>query len=184
MPDFTPTPSQTLGPFYAYGLLSDADAALAGPAAKGARIQLRGRLLDKNGDPARDALIEIWQADAAGRYVGHDADADPDFKGFGRTLTRDDGAFRFDTVTPGPSAGSGNSLQAPHFAVAVFAGGLMKRVVTRIYVPDTELLASDAVLARLPSDARSALVAKPDGAAGLTFDIRLAGAGATPMFRD
>lgn len=188
MSDYTATPSQTLGPFYAYGLLRDGDADLAGPNAGGERIELAGRLTDGVGAPVRDALIELWQADAEGRYAGRDDGADPDFKGFGRTLTRPDGTFSFQTVLPGPSAGTGNSLQAPHFAIGVFSAGLMRRVVTRIYAPDTELLESDALLSGLPDSVRPALIAEQSrtdaGGPRLSFEVRLAGEGATPVFQD
>ena len=182
------TPSQTLGPFFSYELLGADDAHVAGSAAKGEHIVLAGVLMDNEGTPVRDALVEVWQADAAGRYPGQDADADPAVRGFGRTLTDAVGVFQFHTVLPGVSAGAGNSAQAPHFAIGVFAAGLMRRVTARIYVPDRDELATDAVLASLPEAARGSLTASwaadVDGARCLNFDFRLGGAGATTVFTD
>lgn len=183
MAKFTPSPSQTLGPFYAYGLLTDADRVLAGPAAKGDRVTLTGRLVGRDGNPARDALIELWQADADGRMSGRDADADPDFKGFGRTLTDGDGVFAFETVTPGASAGEGNSAQAPHFALSVFSAGLTRRLVTRAYVPDRPELETDSLLEAVAEDMRPRLMAKADGAK-LIVNLNIAGENATPFFTD
>ena len=188
MAKLTATAAQTVGPFFAYGLIRDDDARIAGDAAKGERIALTGGLYDHNGAPVRDALIEVWQADAAGRYPGRDADADPSVRGFGRTLTDAEGRFRFDTVLPGPSAGPGNAPQAPHFAIGVFAAGLNRRVATRIYVPDAAELDADAVRACLPEGARRGLTAgwidAKDGARRLGFDIRLGGPEATPVLTD
>ena len=184
----TPTPSQTLGPFFAYGLLREDDADVAGPDAAGERIVLAGALKDKNGAPVRDALIEVWQADAAGRMPGRDADADPAVKGFGRTLTKEDGGFSFRTILPGASAGGGNKAQAPHFAIGVFSAGLTRRVLTRVYVPGADGLQDDEIFGALSDAERKSLVAvacdDENGARRLEFQIRLAGDGATTAFVD
>lgn len=184
----TPIPSQTLGPFFAYGLLRDDDAVVAGEGAKGERVTLSGILTDKNGAPVRDALIEVWQADADGRIPGRDADADAEVKGFGRTLTQENGVFSFETVLPGASAGSGNRTQAPHFAIGVFSAGLTRRVVTRAYVPGAPELADDEVYGGLSDAQRKSVVAVDGvgegGARRLEFAIRLAGDDATTAFVD
>ncbi len=184
MTRLTPTPSQTLGPFFAHGLLRPNDGNLAGPDAMGERIVLRGILRDHEGAGVRDALIELWQADAKGRYPGRDADADPAVNGFGRTMTGADGSFEFATVMPGAAAGTGNKRQAPHFLIGVFAAGLSRRVTTRIYAPDAGALADDEVFGELPPATRERIVAKASGAGRLEFEINLGGARATPAFSD
>jgi len=187
MSKLTPTASQTLGPFYAYGLIGADDNVLAGPSAKGQRAHIEGVLLDGEGDPVRDALIEVWQADAAGRRPGRDADADPNFKGFGRCLTNAEGGYHFETVLPGASDGPGNSVQAPHIMFGVFSAGLTKRVVTRAYLPNAPELEHDPVLDDLDAAARSSLIAVAadrDGAALIHFDLNLGGAAPTTFFSD
>lgn len=184
MARLTPTPSQTVGPFFAYGLIREDDAELARPGAKGAPLRFSGVLTDKNGAPIRDALIEIWQADADGRYVGRDPDADPAFKGFGRALTKEDGAFSFQTVVPGASAGAGNSLQAPHIAIGVFAAGLTRRVVTRAYFADAPEPEGDSVLAELSEAQAGTLAVRWTGDGAAAIDLRLGGDGAMTVLAD
>lgn len=187
MPKLAPTASQTLGPFYAYGLIGQDDNVLAGPNAKGQRARLEGVLSDDDGNPVRDALIEIWQADSAGKRPGRDADADPDFKGFGRVLTDADGLYCFHSVLPGASDGSGNAVQAPHVMFGVFCAGLTKRVVTRAYLPDAPELESDPVLHDLAAAARASLIAATsdrDGATLVRFDLKLGGKAPTTFFAD
>ena len=170
------TPSQTSGPYLAIGLLRDlVPTALADPD-DAAAIRIRGRLLDGAGDGVPDGLIEIWQASPAGAYGGRD------FAGFGRSGTADDGRFEFVTLKPGRVAWPAGGLQAPHIAVGIFARGLLKRVVTRLYFPD-EIEANDAdpVLSGLPPGGRESLIAiAEDGA--LRFDIRLQGPQETTFF--
>jgi protocatechuate 3,4-dioxygenase, alpha subunit len=170
------TPSQTTGPYLSIGLLQGmVPTNLVDPGNPDA-IRIRGRLLDGAGDAVRDGLIEIWQASATGAY------GRPDFAGFGRTGTADDGRFEFVTVKPGPVAWPAGGLQAPHIAVGIFARGLLKRVVTRLYFPD-EIEANDAdpVLSGLPPGGRESLIAiAEDGA--LRFDIRLQGSQETTFF--
>ena len=192
------TPSQTLGPFFAYGLTpgqygygyrSLAAAEIARESTDGERIRIIGRVLDGEGQPLPDALIEIWQANAHGRY-NHPADdrrdnlLDPDFKGFGRcgTGTRADACFVFDTVKPGP-VGDG---QAPHLNVIVMARGMLSHAFTRIYFSDeAEANAADPVLVQVGSERRGTLIAERDAtAAGTVYrhDIRLQGDGETVFF--
>ena len=107
----------------------------------GERIVVEGRVTDGDGAPVADACLELWQANAAGRYAHPDdtrtdKPLDPNFRGFGRVSTDADGGFRFTTIRPGPVPGRGNALQAPHIAVAIFARGLLKQLYTRIYFAD------------------------------------------------
>jgi protocatechuate 3,4-dioxygenase alpha subunit len=163
-----PTPSQTVGPFFAIGL-SDRKLDQIVPAGTADAIRVEGRVLDGAGEPVADAMVEIWQTDAAGEYRG-------DF-GWGRSGTDDEGRFAFLTVKPGSAAG-----QAPHLAVLVFARGLLKPVLTRMYFPDeAESNARDTVLESVPAEARSTLVAATDGDV-LRFDVRLQGDDQTAFF--
>ena len=182
-----PTASQTLGPFFNYALPFNADLT-GGGKAEGRRIVLRGRVLDVNAAPVRDALVEVWQANAAGRYA-HPLDRDearpldPDFTGFGRVLTDAGGGFSFTTVMPGPAPFEGNRWQAPHVSLAVFGAGLLRRMRTRAYFPGEELNADDPVLAAVPEGRRALLVAVAEDD-GYRFDIRLRGENETPFFGD
>jgi len=184
---FAPTASQTLGPFFNYALPSVSDLT-GGGKALGQRIRLSGRVTDVNRAPVRDALVEIWQANAAGAYA-HPLDnddarpRDPNFSGFGRVLTDSDGGFAFATVMPGPAPFAGNRWQAPHISVAVFAAGLLRRLRTRAYFPGEALNAEDPVLAAVPVARRPLLIARA-GDGGYRFDIRLRGEDETPFFGD
>lgn len=140
---------------------------------KGERIVLTGRITDGDGAPVTDGLIEIWQAGPDGQYENG-------FHGFGRCATDTNGEFRFTTVKPGPVPGRGNTMQAPHIEIAIFARGLMKHLVTRAYFEGEELNASDPVLGLVENPARRAtLIAKPAGAGTWRLDIRLQGEGET-----
>jgi protocatechuate 3,4-dioxygenase, alpha subunit len=181
-----PTPSQTVGPFFHIGLPTDGRHELVAPDSPHA-VRLEGIVLDGEGDAVADALIELWQANRAGRYA-HPEDAreevplEDGFRGFGRSATDAEGRFRFVTVKPGPVPGPGGRIQAPHIEVSVLARGLLKRLATRIYFPDeAEANAVDAVLSSLDPELRSTLVAREDGGA-LRFDIRLQGDGETVFF--
>ena len=169
-----PTPSQTIGPFFHDALLDEDRSQLVAPDHPGA-IRIEGTVYDGAGDPVPDAMVEIWQADPAGRY-------DEGFSGFGRSDTVDGGSFSFVTVKPGPVPGPDGGTQAPHIMVSVFARGLLKRVVTRIYFSDEEEAnANDPVLSSVEvPELRSTLVAHDEGDA-LRFDIVLEGRDATPM---
>jgi len=182
-----PTPSQTIGPFLHIELPFAGEEQLVVSDRRDA-IRLRGAIYDGNGDPVGDALVEIWQANAAGRYA-HPEDAreeiplEEGFAGFGRCATDAEGRFEFVTVKPGPVPGPDGSLQAPHIDVSVFARGLLKRLVTRIYFPDeSEANAADPVLSTIedPSQRETLVAAAEDGA--LRFDIRLQGEGETAFF--
>ena len=173
-----PSPSQTVGPFFAVALLGYAGAELVAADTPGA-IRIEGRVLDGAGEPVPDAMVEIWQADAEGRYPG----SPEGFAGFRRSGTDDDGSFAFVTVKPGAVPAPDGRPQAPHVDMSVFARGLLKRLVTRIYFPDEEAAnAADPVLSSIAdAGARSTLVAAQDGGR-LRFDIRLQGDRQTTFF--
>jgi len=132
------TASLTIGPFFHFALTTDeAMGQMASPETKGERVQLVCRLTDGDGAPVSDAMIELWQADASGKY-NHPDDSqekkpDPAFHGFGRLETNDAGVCVFETVKPGRVPGPTGAQQAPHINVSVFARGLLKRLATRIY---------------------------------------------------
>lgn len=187
-----PTASQTAGPFFRFGLdhLEWSDLT-AGGRAQGERIRIEGRVLDGDRAPVPDALLEIWQANAAGRYA-HPEDRqekplDPNFRGFGRCASDKDGRYRFVTIKPGAVPGRGNALQAPHINVCVFARGLLKQVTTRMYFPGEMLNKTDPVLGLVEDGARrETLIGQPAGEDGITklyrFDIVLQGEGETVFF--
>ncbi len=181
------TPSQTSGPYLRIGLLRDLVTPLVVDAADPRAIRIRGRLTDSAGDGVPDGMVETWQANAAGRYH-HPADDRDDlpleegFHGFGRSGTEDDGRFEIVTVKPGRVPWPDGGLQAPHIEVVVFARGLLKHVVTRLYFPDeAEANAADPVLARLRPEQRDTLVAVAEDG-GLRFDICLQGPAHTTFF--
>lgn len=161
------TPSQTVGPFFSHALpWLDGPKVTRDDDPRG--LLLRGSVTDGAGEPVPDALVEIWQADADGRF-------DTGFRGFGRCPTAADGSWAIRTVKPGATGPD----TAPHIAVSVFARGLLNRVVTRIYFPDeAERNATDPGLTAVDPDRRETLVAAamPDG---YRFDIRLQGDGET-----
>ena len=186
-----PTPSQTVGPFFEPALLRE-DARrnmLTLPETPGERIRIEGRVLDGDGVPVPDALVEIWQANAHGRYH-HPADAGPaaldlSFLGSGRSGTAEDGSYWFETVKPGPVAFDGERLQAPHICVTVFARGLLNHLVTRLYFEDEPANALDPVLQCVPEDRRATLLARRESGDEMVvyrFDIVLQGAGETAFF--
>jgi protocatechuate 3,4-dioxygenase alpha subunit len=139
-------------------------------------------VLDGAGDAVRDAMVEIWQANAAGRY-DHPEDTqektlDPHFNGFGRCATDGEGYFRFRTITPGSVYGRADRAQAPHIKVSVFARGLLNRLVTRIYFSDHPMNAGDPVLATIPAARRQTIIAqlvRSEPERVFRFDIHLQG---------
>lgn len=182
------TPSQTIGPFFHRALLHEGWNDLGARGAAGMRVVIEGRVLDGDGAPVGDAMLEIWQANAASRYDHHEdlqkgsrpeRPIDPNFHGFGRTATSPEGRFRLRTVKPGPVPGSGDDLQAPHINVSIFARGLLKRLVTRIYFPDEPLNEADPLLSALPPGRRATLIARvverDEAERFLHFDIVLQG---------
>lgn len=135
----------------------------------GERIVVSGRVLDANARPVANTLVEIWQANAAGRYAHpedrqSDKPLDPHFRGFGRCATDAEGRFRFTTVKPGPVPGRGNSLQAPHINVLLFSRGLLIHLHTRIYFDGEPANAADPLLSSIEdAKVRGTLIAKREG---------------------
>ena len=189
------TPSQTVGPWFAYGLTPEgkydwsdlATGNLITPDVVGDRIRIEGIVRDGDGTPMPDAMIEIWQADGQGRLPGQSNGAAPNtsFKGFGRCPTDPKGTFWFETVKPGSVPAPDGKPQAPHILIAVFARGLLTHLYTRVYFADETSNASDPVLKLVPADRRDTLIAKKETQGGKTlyrFDIRLQGEGETVFF--
>ena len=207
---FGQTPSQTVGPFFHYGLPWKGGADLIGKSDMGARpdlfpvshyvlnqsspsgvprgeaIDLRGRVLDGRGEAVPDAMLEIWQANAAGRYASladrrDSIPLDPHFIGFGRAATGADGGFHFRTIRPGRVPGPDGTLQAPHIALSVLGRGLLKRLATRIYFADCAENDADPVLISVPTERRATLIAQRRGG-DWWLDIVLQGPGETVFF--
>lgn len=195
---FVPTSQHTIGPFFPTAFFQDGDndltrlTAEAAPTTRGERIRLRGRVTKAEGEPVVNGVLELWQADAEGRFR-HSQDpgsheADPDFLGWGRAWTDAEGEFTFTTVLPGAYS-EGNMLRAPHANVLVMGSGLMRPVSTTIFFPDfTDLNGTDPVLDLVPDDRRHRLVARDegevDGLRTFRFDIVLRGSRdeETPFF--
>ena len=182
------TPSQTVGPFLSIGL-PWADGPDVVPEGTTGAVRIAGTLTDGAGAPVPDGLIEIWQADPAGRFTHPDdprGPVDSGFRGFGRCATDAAGGFWFRTVKPGPLPCEGGQVEAPHLDVSVFARGMLHRLVTRVYFPDeASANAADPVLRELDPAERAQLTALPQPDGTLHFDIRLqAGADRpeTPFF--
>jgi len=176
-----PTPGQTVGPFFALGLDRPEWSDLTRNNPQGERIVIEGRVFDGDGAPVPDAVIELWQANAAGRYnspedTQDDKPIDPNFLGYGRVATDPQGHFRITTIKPGPVPGRGNALQAPHIEVAFFARGLLKQLFTRIYFADEAANASDPLLAGIEDDSvRRTLLARRGEGGVYRFDFVLQG---------
>jgi protocatechuate 3,4-dioxygenase, alpha subunit len=198
------TTSQTVGPFFQIGLARFYAEDLTGPGVSGEAIEIEGRVFDGDGQPVPDGVIEIWQADAQGRYahpefleeLGSIQENDPrgkehaqmqgggqaGFRGFGRVPTQPDGSFRFKTIKPGRVSAPDGTLQAPHIAVSVFTRGLLRRLVTRIYFPDEPSNAEDFALKLVEAGRRHTLIAKKLRDGRLEWNVVLQGADETVFF--
>ncbi len=189
------SPSQTAGPYVHIGALpnfagidgvydEDLGQKMVLGAVRGEQITLRGTVYDGTGAALRDAMVEIWQADAAGLYAGQDG-ADPAFTGWGRQAgDMETGAFAFETVKPGAVPFRDGRMQAPHVSVWIVARGINLGQQTRIYIADEEEAnAADPILARIEHRDRIAtLMARPEGQGVYRFDIRLQGENETIFF--
>jgi len=188
-PDLVPTPSQTVGPFFAIELTTEEHCLnrVAGPEAQGERVWIRFRVLDGDGVPVDDAMLEIWQADGHGKY-NHPDDPqpqrlDPGWIGFGRLASAGDGSCVLETIKPGRVAHG--APEAPHLAVAVFARGMLKPLYTRVYFAGDAANREDPVLQLVPSERRETLMARPDPTRPQgywKFDLRLQGDQETVFF--
>jgi protocatechuate 3,4-dioxygenase, alpha subunit len=188
------TTSQTVGPFFKIGFEWLNCDNLVGEGVSGERFIFQGRVVDGDGAPVPDAILEIWQANAHGKYDHpedtQDKPLEPGFKGYGRVPVSHEGLFRFATIKPGPvpgpdGNGDGNSSeQAPHLVIAIFMRGLMRRLVTRIYFPDDARNAGDPILNLVEPARRSTLIAKEsaDGPGMLEWNVVLQGADETVFF--
>lgn len=180
------SPSQTVGPFFHAGLATEPLLGhMAGPHTRGDRLRLRVRVFDGAGAPVPDALVELWQADASGRYVDEPdhSDSDPGraFRGWGRLPTDAAGECTFETIRPGAATGSDGRQQAPHINVCLFFRGIMRHIFTRIYFAGDPMLAHDPVMSLVPEGRRPTLVATQTGGAW-AFDIHLQGEHETVFF--
>ena len=178
------TPSQTVGPYLHIGFegtyVSDLTTA-AGAALDGERIVIEGCVIDGTGAAVSDGMIEIWQANAYGRYAHPDDTRElplvAGFTGHGRVATDEQGRFRFVTIKPGRVPDASGALQAPHIMVSIFMRGLIKRLATRIYFPEEPANAADGVLAQVPEQRRATLIARPasDRAGVLLWNVVVQG---------
>ncbi len=180
------SPSQTVGPYLHIGLDTEPNhGVMVGPGTPGERIRVRLRVLDGAGHPLPDALLELWQADASGHYVEVADHANPDpghaFRGWGRRPTGPDGWCEFLTIRPGATATPDGERQAPHINVCLFARGMLRHIFTRFYFSGDAMLAGDPVLAVVPEDRRSTLLAQLIDEAW-TLEIRLQGPDETVFF--
>ena len=180
------TPFQTVGPFFAICLSESGCARIATEHALGRHITIEGTVSDGVGAAVPDALVEIWQANAAGRYAHPDdhqsKPLDPNFTGYGRAPTDDEGRFSIETIIPGRVPGPDGALQAPHLLLGILARGILTRLVTRVYFDDEPSNADDAILSLVPADRRATLIARQTAAHTYQFDLTLQGDHETVFF--
>ncbi len=189
------TPSQTVGPYFKYGLTPGNDYAwndafsndLVTPDVSGERIRIVGQVFDGEGKVIPDSMMEIWQADAQGRFADPQdtrAVSNAAFKGFGRCGADATGGFEFHTIKPGPVPGPDGKPQAPHILLAVFARGMTQQAITRIYFADEAANAADPIFALVPAERRATLIAprEPGDAVSYRFDVHLQGDKETVFF--
>ena len=188
------TPSQTVGPFFHDALLAEDRSELVPPEHPEA-IRLEGTIYDGAGKVVPDAMVEIWQANAAGRYIHqgdqHPAPLDPNFSGAGRCLTDDEGHYRFVTVKPGayPWKNHYNAWRPAHIHLSLFGPAFRSRLITQMYFPGDPLFGQDPIFQSVRDPkAQQHLIstfdletAEPEWALGYKFDIVLEGRDATPM---
>jgi len=182
------TTSQTVGPYFKIGLQWLNRDNLVGEGVSGERVTIQGRVFDGDGVPVPDAILEIWQANAHGKYTHpedtQDKPLEPGFKGYGRVPVSAEGLFRFATIKPGPVPGPDGNEQAPHLVVSVFMRGLERRLVTRIYFPDDARNAADSILNLVEPARRSTLIARKTagGPGTLEWNVVLQGPDETVFF--
>lgn len=182
------TPIQTVGPYFSLGLMREGDNVLVQADTEGERIRVEGHIFDGDGDHVFNVMLEIWQANAAGRYNHpldqRDLPLDKNFIGFGRASTDERGHYWFKTIKPGPVPHEGDEMLSPHIIVLVHASGVAYPLLTRLYFADDPTIADDPLLQRVSENRRHTLLATPrqskDGGDGKTekvycFDIVLRG---------
>ncbi len=177
---------QTVGPYLHIGLNWLVTRNIASHGVKGERFTIQGRLLDGDSTGVSDGLIEIWQANAEGKYP-HSEDQqkkalERGFRGFGRIPTDAKGGFRFSTIKPGRVPGPSGKLQAPHLVVSVFMRGMLKHLATRIYFPHEPANAEDPILKLVPAARRATLIARTKGNSALEWNVILQGKNETVFF--
>lgn len=179
---------QTVGPYFCIGLGRLFQNDIAGEGVQGCPVAVRGRVLGGDGLPIPDAVIEIWQANAHGKYAhpedGQDKPLEQGFRGFGRIPTDDEGFFHFTTVRPGPVPGPDGNLQSPHLVVGILMRGLLRGLVTRAYFPDEALNAADPILRVVEPSRRGTLMLRLSAEAPhvFTWDVHMQGANETVFF--
>jgi protocatechuate 3,4-dioxygenase, beta subunit len=189
--------TEVTGPLLGEGRVADGDHDLTaqhGEVPLGERIIVEGRVLEADGRPVPDTLVEVWQANAAGRYRHdgdrHPAPLDPNFSGAGRCVTDAEGRYRFVTVRPGayPWKNHDNAWRPAHIHFSVFGRAFTQRLITQMYFPGDPLFAFDPILGSVPEAARERLVSRldmdltmPEWALGYRWDIVLRGRAATPF---
>jgi protocatechuate 3,4-dioxygenase beta subunit len=194
-----PTLSELTGPVHPYSSFGPEDADLTRQHAGepvGERIILHGRVFDEGGRPVPQTLVEIWQANAAGRYAhgvdDHDAPLDPNFSGTGRVLTDADGRYRFITIMPGryPFGNHYNAWRPAHIHFSLFGANFLTRFATQMFFPGDPLQALDPIYQSVPEHARDRVVARfdidetrPEWALAFQFDLVLRGPNVTPFER-
>jgi protocatechuate 3,4-dioxygenase beta subunit len=191
------TLTELTGPAYPYGRIDASDSDLTRQhegEPLGERIIVQGRVLDDGGRPIPNTLVEIWQANAAGRYAHrvdqHPAPLDPNFSGAGRMLTDSEGRYRFTTIRPGayPWRNHDNAWRPAHIHFSLFGTSFLSRLITQMYFPGDPLMPFDPIFNSIPDEkARARLIAafdldvtRPEWALGFTFDIVLRGPNGTP----
>ena len=180
------TAAQTVGPFVSIGFEKASVPDVAPVGVAGERVVITGKIVDGDGLPVTDAVIETWQANSYGKYA-HPDDAqekllEGNFKGFGRVLTDAQGGFRLTTIKPGKVAGPAGKQQAPHITVVIFMRGLLKQLMTRIYFPDEAANAADPVLNLVPAPRRATLIATRSAEGTLQWNVYLQGTNETVFF--
>lgn len=186
------TPSQTVGPYFSMRLAAEGQNVLVTPDTVGDRIRVQGHVLDGDRKPIEDALLELWQANDAGRYNHPEDDRedvalDPAFIGFGRCATGfGDGSYAFLTSMPGAVPAPDGGMQAPHLNIVIQARGMLNPTYTRVYFPEEAAAnAMDPVLRSVPAERRATLIAElidDDALPTYRFDIRYQGADETVFF--